>query len=213
MWRNTEGSILLEFTIVFPLLMMVLLGTIDVSFMLFDWALADNATYVGAHRAIVSSPVASALSTPTWKNLNLGDPCYDGSTLLCDNVNITCTSSGSGGTCTGSGGSTYSFDSGAFTTILDAMQGAYGCSVGATSCPIQASNVVVNYSTSELGFVGQPTGTPVTVTVSLRCMVHELYFLNALMQWVFPPICGKPARGWPTPAYATTLSGEDMVTN
>ena len=38
--RDCLGASLVEFTVVFPVLILVALGTVDVTYMLFDWALA-----------------------------------------------------------------------------------------------------------------------------------------------------------------------------
>ena len=57
------GGNIVEFTLVFPIFIIVALGTVDVGFMLSEWAQANKATYVGAHRAIVSNPVAPGLTT------------------------------------------------------------------------------------------------------------------------------------------------------
>jgi len=36
-WRDTVGSVLVEYAVVFPLFMLVALVTIDVTSMLYDW--------------------------------------------------------------------------------------------------------------------------------------------------------------------------------
>jgi Flp pilus assembly protein TadG len=42
--------------------MLVTLGTVDVTYMLYEWALANKATYVGARAAVVSNPVAQNIT-------------------------------------------------------------------------------------------------------------------------------------------------------
>jgi hypothetical protein len=49
------------------------------------------------------------------------------------------------------------------------------------------------------------------VTVSLRCMAHEFYFLNSLMQWTFSPPC-TGVRGVSLGSFASTMQSEDMMT-
>ena len=67
---------------VFPLFMLVALGTVDVTSMLYDWVLANKATYVGARAAVVSNPVAHNL-TEDWLLYNasqlkqMGRFCFD----------------------------------------------------------------------------------------------------------------------------------------
>jgi len=60
--HDTTGAVLVETAIVVPLFFLLVLGTIDVTYMFYQWALADKATYVGARTAVVSSPVAKSLS-------------------------------------------------------------------------------------------------------------------------------------------------------
>ena len=61
-WRDITGSVLVEYAVVFPLFMLVTLGTVDVTYMLYEWALANKATYVGARAAVVSNPVAQNIT-------------------------------------------------------------------------------------------------------------------------------------------------------
>ena len=41
----------------------MVLGTIDVVYMLYEWALANKAAYVGARTAMVSDPVANGITS------------------------------------------------------------------------------------------------------------------------------------------------------
>jgi len=59
--RDITGSILVEYTIVFPVFILLVLGTVDVAYMLSDWALANKAAYVGARTAVVADAVANGL--------------------------------------------------------------------------------------------------------------------------------------------------------
>ena len=65
--RDITGSILVEYTIVFPLFILLVLGTIDVTYMLYEWALANKAAYVGARTAVVSDPVANGITNLTLR--------------------------------------------------------------------------------------------------------------------------------------------------
>jgi Flp pilus assembly protein TadG len=212
LWSDIRGSVLVESTIMFPLFILVTLGTIDVAYMLYDWGLANKAAYAGAHRAIVSDPVASGITNPPWTPANMGLRCYDGTTRFCPAMQSTCTpSAGTAGTCTGNGGD---FVDAAFEAILSVMQTVYGCA-DANTCPLGRQNVTISYASNDLGFSGQPNGAPLSITVSLNCMVHPFYFIGALMQWAFTPAsgCAGPVSGWPIPSYATTLTSEDLYTN
>ena len=45
--RDTKGAVLVEYTIVFPLFIILVFGTVDVTYMFYDWVLANKAAYVG----------------------------------------------------------------------------------------------------------------------------------------------------------------------
>src|SRR5205809_1933789 len=80
--RDCVGSSMVEFTLVFPLFLIVALGTVDVGFMLSDWDQANKAAYIGAHRGIVSDPVAPNLTTVFNNTIigGMGLPCFDSTT-------------------------------------------------------------------------------------------------------------------------------------
>ena len=221
--RDTTGSVLVEYTIVFPIFIVLILGTVDVTYMLYEWALANKAAYIGARIAIVSNPVASAVTTyasvtnPPYtatQVLQIGQPCFDttnGATFTATgncpaSVNYVCTPAASLGVCTNGGvWSETAFTNTNGTGVFDRM---------ITIFPrLARQNVQISYQTNGLGYVG---GLSWTVTVSIQCMTHQFYFIDALMGWVFSgPSAGCPAgaAGPAIPAFASTLQSEDMVTN
>jgi hypothetical protein len=224
--RDCAGSSLVEFTVVFPVFILVALGTVDVAFMVFDWALASKAAYVGAHRAIVTNPVAEGITNlpydPTKISLLCFNPADGTPTGNCPTVQdssfdtpgldaprpVVCTpAERTGGTCTGG----YTFDDGPFdchcTTltapvpIFNQMQQIFP--------RLQRQNVTISYKTTNLGFVGRPDGLPMDVTVSITGMTHQFYFLGPIMRF----FGGDFAANLPIPAFATTLTSEAMVSN
>ena len=223
--RDSEGGALVEFTLVFPIFLLVAFGTVDFTYMLFDWSMANKAAFIGARTAVVSDPVASGITSLTYSTAGsaLGNLCFDpatgqpSNTSSCPSVSTVCTPAASGGTCTNG----YPWNESAFTNangtgILDGMQRIFP--------RLQRQNVQISYQTNGLGFVGRPNGLPMGVTVSIlpsanpsvSCMTHQPYFINALMNWTFTAPAGCPAgtqAGLPIPAFATTLTSEDMVTN
>jgi hypothetical protein len=211
--RDIRGSALIEMTLVLPLFLLVTVCVVDVAYMLYDWGRANKAAYAGAHRAIVSDPVASDVTVPAWDPANMGQPCYDGTTgtRYCPVIQATCTAGASGGACTGNGGTFLDLK---FQPILARMQQVYGCTDPST-CPLGRQNVTIFYASVDLGFSGQPNGMPLAVTVSLKCMAHPFFFIGALMQWAFTPApgCDGPVSGWPIPSFSTTLTSEDLHTN
>ena len=201
--HDRDGSSLVEFTLVFPVLILVALGTIDFSFMLYEWNLASKATYRGARFAAVNDPVSPDLTNPTYTAADLGKPCFvpgtGASTTLCPTFDYTCSSPNV---------SCPNFSAVNFNAILAVMQQTFP--------RLQAGHVLVRYQTNGLGFVGRPVGLPMNITVSLRCLTHQFFFIQRLMGWAF----NAPAVGCPTgpagptvPAFASILASEDLTTN
>jgi Flp pilus assembly protein TadG len=200
--RNCVGSSIVEFTLVFPMFMLIALGTVDAGLMLSDWALASKAAYDGAHKAILSDPVASGINNLTYVPTLLGQPCFDsnGNNVNCPSVQVTCTPSATVGNGTCTAGYTYS-DTPVANVIFPAMQARFP--------QLRRQNVTINYQTNNLGFVGRPDGLPMDVTVSINGMTHQFYFISGLMNFfrgTFPSVSNIPP-------FATTLQSEDMATN
>jgi Flp pilus assembly protein TadG len=215
-WRDPAGASMVEFVVIMPVLFVLTLGTVDLGYLLYDYGVADKAAYVGAHRAIVSSPAASDITTINWTATDIGDDCSksSGSSGFCSSyiTSTTCIKPSTTGSCTNG----HTYNDTAFTAIVGVMQRIYGCTAGSTTCALQPKNVSITYDrSSTLGFVGQPNGLPMNVTVSISCMYHTFYFIGGLMGWAFQPQqgCGGTAAGWAIPPYSTTLTSEDMITN
>ena len=202
--RDISGAILVETTIVLPMFLLLVLGTIDVTYMFYEWALANKAAYVGARIAVVSDPVAAKITDLNYTESQLqliGQPCFDnaGNNVNCPLVPPTvCTSTA----CTPN---TFGFDSMAFKNIFDRMK---------VILPrLQLQNVTITYQANDSGFVGQPYvgnsaqfSLPLNVTVSITDMTHQFYFIGPLVRFfgVFFPAMST------IPTFATTLQSEDM---
>ena len=204
--RDCSGASLIEFTLVFPIVMSVLFGTVDVLYMLHEWNLASKATYRGARVAIVSTPPVAALSNPPYDMTDPGRPCFVAATgapdgvANCPVVNVLCDST----TCNNDD----------FSLIVDAMQQIFPPPRCPTCPGLRPENVQVRYQSSGLGFTGQPGGLPMNVTVSLQCMYHTTWFLGAWLGWLFaPPSACLLPRSIPMPPFASTLPSEDIATN
>ena len=216
LWRDCSGATLVEFTVIMPVLFTLTLGTVDLGYLLYDYSVASKAAYAGAHRAIVSDPAASGITTINWTPTDIGQDCSgtSGTSGFCTGyaTTTTCTVSASlgSGSCTNG----YTFNSNAFTAIVNRMQTTFGCTAGDSGCALQPKNVSITYAiTGTLGFVGQPNGLPMNVTVSLSCMNHTFYFIGALMGWTFQAQqgCSGTPAGWAIPTYSTTLTSEDLT--
>jgi Flp pilus assembly protein TadG len=198
--RDITGSVLVESTLVIPIFLVLVLGTIDVTYMFYEWALASKAAYVGARTAVVSDPVATTITNLSFDDTKVGQHCFDG-TNYCSSATTVCTSTA----CTPS---TWGHDGTAFTTIFTPMQARFP--------RLQPGNVVISYATNGLGLVGQPGGTPMNVTVKIQCMTHPFYFLSGLMRWAFTALPGcspTPPVGPTLPSFVTMMQSEDMATN
>jgi hypothetical protein len=77
--RDSEGSTLVEFTLVFPVFMLVAFGTVDFTYMLFEWDMANKATYMGARKAVVSDPIATGIANVTYTG-QPGQLCFSAAT-------------------------------------------------------------------------------------------------------------------------------------
>jgi Flp pilus assembly protein TadG len=216
LWRDIAGSSLIEFTVILPVLFLLTLGTVDLGYLFYDYDLASKAAYMGAHRAIVSTPAASDITTINWIATDIGQDCSiasgTGSSGLCSSYknSTTCTKLTTG-SCTNG----YTYSDTAFIAIVGAMQRIYGCAAGSATCPLQPKNVSVTYDiTGTLGFVGQPNGLPMNITVSIACMNHNFFFIGGLIGLrLTEQGCAANPSGWAVPTYSTTLTSEDMMTN
>jgi Flp pilus assembly protein TadG len=210
LWRDIRGAVLLEFTVVFPVLMVIVLGSVDAAYLGFDWATATKTTYLGARFAAANDPVAGGITNDVSGNKN-GQSCFshaDGTvnaTANCPTISTVCTATAGGGSCTNN----FAFQNGAFNRILQRMQRLYPS--------LDRRQIQISYQTTGLGYVGRPHGPPMNVTVSLRCMTHPMYFLPALASWAFPALPAN-CQGVPTqaglvmPTFSTTLPTEDLET-
>lgn len=213
--REQDGAVLIEFSIIFPLLLALTIGIVDSGLVMFTIAEANRATQVGARCAVVKPPVAEGLG---GKILPLdgavaGTPCFNpeyGTTTNKCYVppKYTCfmTSSGAG-TCTSNEGSRV-FDDEAFDDIFAAMKQQFGLK------GLDKRQVVIEYTPLSLGYVGRAE-TSMNVTVSMRCLKQQLIILDALYGWVSadsPADCDEiaGAGGILLGSFSTTLLGEDF---
>jgi Flp pilus assembly protein TadG len=205
--RDIRGSVLVETTIVLPMLLLLVLGTIDVTNMFYEWALANKAAYLGARTAATSNPVDPAMANLVYTSAqleNIGQSCL---VVSCPSPNSVCTGAASGGSCTSG-----TFQNNAFTRIFDPMQRVFP--------RLQRQNLTISYQANGTGVVGQtwegsvdpgnPQFTlPMNVTVSITGMTHQFYFVSPLLRFFGGGISATPT----IPTFATTLQSEDLFTN
>lgn len=192
--RDQRGASAAEFALVLPLLLLFLLGTIDVG--LYAWSInrAEKATQTGARWAVATDIIDGNLAAYSFAASG-GIP--QGTVVDATNFpGVTCESgNGTTVTCTCESGGTCNWtpvgDSAAFTTLVNRMSQIDG--------NVTATNVVVKYSWSGLGFSGDPNGPDVAplTTVSLRNMDY-----TPITTLLFD-------ASVPLPSFAYTLTMED----
>ena len=185
--KNEQGATMVEFTLIFVLLMLMTWGVVEFGNLWWQWNSAEKATQMGVRKAVVTSPVATEISTQDCGNASTppGTPCNPTGAVFTTAV---CTgSAGGGGSCTGG----YTFSTDAYNRILAVMQAVFPF--------IQPQNVTVQYAYVGLGFAGRPGPVP-AVTVELTGMNFSFFTLNALLG------LGPMAM----PDFRATLTGEDL---
>jgi Flp pilus assembly protein TadG len=228
LWKDAEGTGLVSFVLVIPFFLVVFLAVIEFALAMHQWSLATEAAHVGARLAVVNNPVAvSNLAQPVDTALNrvayggkwwlsIGTTCSapagalntDGTTALCPALTVRCIgTSSTAGTCTTTTGSgTFQFSSAAFNTIYNQMRGLLP--------DLQPTQVEISYHANALGFVGQPYGLPLSVTVRVRCRAYDFVVLGGLINWNNATNeCGSNVRGVVIHDALATLTGEDFTTN
>lgn len=182
-----------EFALVLPLLVLLILGTIDAG--LYAWRInqAEKATQTGARWAVATDMIASGLQSYSFassggipQGTTVGASAFPG---------VVCQSGGTSVSCTCAAGGSCAFpltaNNTAFTTLVNRMK--------QIDPRIAASNVVVTYGWSGLGFAGDPNGPDVAplTTVSLRNLSYK------------PISTALFAVQVPLPTFAYTLTMED----
>jgi hypothetical protein len=202
-WRDQTGAVFAEFAILLPIVVVVVCGSIDFLYAFYQLNAAAKAVEIGARIAAVSDAVADGLNglsnEAVLKGAEPGAP-FPSFTVTCIEGACSCA-----GTC---GAMTQNpFDQAAMNRIVYG-RGRAACGVAASyyaigMCDVLASirpaNVVVVYSQTGLGYAGRPGGPVPTITVSLRGMQFEFFFLTTLLRIHIA-----------IPAMTTTITGEDL---
>lgn len=204
--RDEHGSVLVEVSVMIPIIFIFVLGLVDFLNAFQQWNASTKAVEVGARLAAVSDPIASGLSgmatAAVTGSVGAGDPMTDFE-VTCDGATATCTCTR--GTCTGMG----SYDATKMNTLLYG-RGKTACSTTTTyyfagMCnfmgSITAANIKVIYSQTGLGYAGRTDGPVPTVTVRLNNnLPFKFFFLGGLMSFADINI----------PSQSTTITGEAL---
>jgi hypothetical protein len=184
---DESGAVLVEVTVAMTIMLVFLLGSIEFLFVFYQWNAAAKAVQVGARIAAVSDPVAGGLNGLSFAVVGAAVPpgaSMPNFVITCDGSTSRCVCS-SEGTCPGE----VVYSSAAMDTIVFG-RGSSSCndatsSYNAGMCDIfgriRPANVVIVYTQTGLGFAGRPGGPAPTITISLKDLPLQFFFLSGLM--------------------------------
>ena len=184
--RRNEGISSIEFAIVVSVFFLFVFGIIDFSRALWEWNSAAKATHMGVRFAVVSDPVTDAVDYD-----GIANGYGNGETIPILDFN-----GGNPVTCTRPAGVTLcslgSVDDAAFLAIVARMKGTYD--------RIEPQHVIVEYRHIGLGFSGNPYGSDIIPSVTVRLQLPDFEFVTPGLSGVFT--IGRPE-------FQTTFTAED----
>jgi TadE-like protein len=205
--RDNNGSVLVETTLMLPIMFLFVFGSIDFLFAFYEWNAATKAVQVGARIAAVSDPVANGLNSLSVALVSAS--LRPGSTM--PSFTVTCDGGTAKCNCEGAClGGVIGYNATAMNTIVfgrgSALCGDATSFYTAGMCDIFSritpANVRIEYrqaaAPAGLGYVGRPGGPVPTIKVSLQNIPFEFFFLGFLFHNI------------QIPGLATTRTGEDM---
>lgn len=197
--RDVRGSAAAEFTLVLPLLLILLFGIIDAGRWLWTFNEAVKATQVGSRVAVVTKVIPSGLAT-TYVGVTppgAGSPLTQGDVIPANALGkITCTKAASAVTCACTTtpcptlGTTSAIG---WNAIVSRMKGMLPS--------ITDANVEVQYSGSGIGYAGDPDGQDISPLVTVKLKGLSFTPMTFLMLKSVQAI----------PAATTTLTAEDEL--
>ena len=195
MSRDTSGATAAEFTLVLPLLLILLFGIIDGGRFLWESNRAEKATQVGVRMAVVTNVLAPGLVSEDYTGkvvggvtIKAGDPIPAGALGI-----IQCKNSG-GCTCKTAPcpSSLGTMDSATFGKVVARMT--------AIDPNITADNVVVSYSGSGLGTAGDGGSTSMDMSPLVTVELTGVKFV---------PVTSLLLASMTLPSFKSTLTAED----
>ena len=193
LWSDCRAASAAEFALVLPLLILLLFGVIDAGRFMWEYNRAEKATQAGARMAVVTNVVAQGIASTKFAGKTFGGVTLtQGDRIPASALpTVTCTNTGPC-TCTGCiSGIPGTYDSAAFGAVVQRMQYMMPA--------IQASNVIIEYHGSGLGFAGDPNGADVSPLVTVK-----------LANLQFRPLAFLMFTTISMPDFATTLTAEDL---
>jgi Flp pilus assembly protein TadG len=185
LFRDQRGAVLVEATVMMTIMFVFILGSIDFLFAFYQWNAAAKAVQIGARIAAVSDPVAVGLNNLSHVVVNAYVPpgaAMPAFQVTCRGATASCNCAGA---CAGLG----EYNAQAMRTIVFG-RGSASCSdasnfYSAGMCDmfsrITPANVVVTYTQTGLGYADRPGGPVPTITVAIRDLPFQFFFLGGLM--------------------------------
>jgi TadE-like protein len=188
--HDQSGSSAAEFAIVLPLLLIFLFGIIDAGRWLWTYNRTEKATMMGARFAVVANPITDGLDSSYLSvgGLTQGDPIPASAfgQIQCTDSSCTCAQT----PCPSLG----TFTQQNFRNIVDRMK--------LFMPEIDYSDVTILYSSSGLGYAGNPSGADISPLVTVR--------LGDPNRIQFRPITAFLIASMNMPITTTTLTAEDL---
>jgi Flp pilus assembly protein TadG len=203
--RDETGAVFVEVAVLFPIIITVLFGSVDLLYAFYQWNAAAKAVEVGARIAAVSDPVASSLNRLSDQAVLNGSsprspmPSF---AVTCNGSSETCTCAGA---CVGMAPNSYNGTAmnrivfGRGSTACGDTTSYYTTGMCDVMPSITAANVLIVYQQTGLGYAGRPGGPVPTITVSLQNMKFQFFFLSFMLRAAIP-----------MPAMTTTITAEDL---
>ncbi|MEL6964506.1 MAG: TadE family protein [Pseudomonadota bacterium] len=191
--QNDDGGVLVEFALVLPLFLVMLMAVIDFGQIYLRWILAEKATDLVARFAVVRPPICPGVPifndrTPGIpKTSPFGTSCTASFFDLCENPGVV--------TCTGASATGDSFGD-----IFDAVNGLLPAG-------IEPENISFTYSFANLGFLGGPYVPLVSVELTGDVAVPYFTPLGPLLQTFYG---GSGFGDLILPPMRATLPAEDL---
>jgi hypothetical protein len=202
---DERGGVLIEVTVMIPIIFLFVLGSVDFLFAFYQWNAAAKAVELGARIAAVSTSVAGGLQNVT----DLGSSSFPTPQPV-PYFKVTCSSVSSGCSCTGTCSGVAGYNAAAMNTVIFGRNSS-SCtdatsSYNAGMCDIfsrvgiGSGHVQVVYEQTGLGYLGRPNGPVPTITVSLQDLPFQFFFLGGLMG----------LADIPNISVSATITGEDL---
>jgi hypothetical protein len=184
--RRDEGISSIEFVIVASVFFLLVFAIIDFSRAMWEWNSAAKATHMGVRYAVVNDPVTDAVDYDGIANgygngQTIPIPAFNGGNP------VTCVRPLDKTLC-----SAGKADDAAFLAVVERMKRTYD--------RIEPRHVIVEYRHIGLGFSGNPYGSDIVPSVTVRLQLPDFEFVTPGLSGIFT--IGRPD-------YQTTFTAED----